>query len=69
MTWLRRGFCFFGLLAGWELLRGLRGSFKAARLQRLAALLLLGTLACAGRVWYTGGTAIENMDPHSDLSA
>lgn len=64
------GFCFFGLLAGWEILRGLlqRGGLAAQwrRWLRLFALLALGGLACYGRVWYTAGTAIERMDPHSN---
>eukprot|EP00435_Cladocopium_sp_Y103_P049242 s1706_g14.t1 len=62
------GFCFFGLLAGWEILAGLLEGrfFNAARLGRFAALIVLGSLACVVRVWYTGGTAIDNMDPHSN---
>jgi len=63
------GFCFFGLLAGWEILAGLlerRSLRNATRLARFTALMLLGSLACAVRVWYTGGTAIDNMDPHSN---
>jgi hypothetical protein len=39
------------------------------RLARFTALMLLGSLACAVRVWYTGGTAIDNMDPHSNRVA
>ncbi|CAE8650123.1 unnamed protein product, partial [Polarella glacialis] len=64
------GFCFFGLLAGWEILRGLMlsGSCHAdwRRWVRLTVLLLLGTGSCFWRVWYTGGTGIERMDPHSN---
>lgn len=64
------GFCFFGLIAGWEILRGLlprvgRGGRQWTRWIRLAFLLALGTAACYVRVWYTG-TAIERMDPHSN---
>lgn len=63
------GFCFFGLLAGWEILRGLLAGPALAqwrRWLRLAALLVLGVAACAARFWYTSGTAIERMDPHSN---
>jgi len=35
-------------------------------LLRLALLLALGTAACYARCWYTAGTAIERMDPHSN---
>ncbi|CAK9010500.1 unnamed protein product [Durusdinium trenchii] len=59
------GFCFFGLLAGWEILGGLLTSWRRGRVLRILAMLLLGSLACGLRVWYTG-TAIENMDPHSN---
>eukprot|EP00434_Breviolum_minutum_P007369 symbB.v1.2.006503.t1/scaffold361.1/size299464/26 len=65
------GFCFFGLLAGWEILRGFlahRGC-SISRLLRFVAIILLGSLACGLRVWYTGGTAIDNMDPHSNSIA
>ena len=37
-----------------------------SRLLRFVAIILLGSLACGLRVWYTGGTAIDNMDPHSN---
>lgn len=64
------GFCFFGLLAGWEILRGLRNersiSSQWSRWIRLVMLLVTGTAACYWRVWYTSGTAIERMDPHSN---
>jgi len=66
------GFCFFGLLAGWEILRGLRPAARGRacsawrRWLRLALLLALGTAACGCRWWYTAGTAIERMDPHSN---
>lgn len=60
------GFCFFGLLAGWEILRGLTGRASWRRNLRLVALLALGVAACYGRFWWTGGTAIERMDPHSN---
>ncbi|CAE7343029.1 Tmtc4 [Symbiodinium natans] len=62
------GFCFFGLLAGWEILRGLTSTSQSQvfRALRLVAILLMGIAACGVRVWYTGGTAIDNMDPHSN---
>eukprot|EP00929_Paragymnodinium_shiwhaense_P112184 TRINITY_DN80443_c0_g1_i1.p1 TRINITY_DN80443_c0_g1~~TRINITY_DN80443_c0_g1_i1.p1 ORF type:complete len:729 (+),score=120.29 TRINITY_DN80443_c0_g1_i1:172-2358(+) len=64
------GFCFFGLLCGWELLRLLtarRGdNLQAPRSLRLVALLVLGSAACYWRVWYTSGTSIERMDPQSN---
>eukprot|EP00930_Biecheleria_cincta_P019935 TRINITY_DN15096_c0_g1_i1.p1 TRINITY_DN15096_c0_g1~~TRINITY_DN15096_c0_g1_i1.p1 ORF type:complete len:716 (-),score=98.59 TRINITY_DN15096_c0_g1_i1:3-2150(-) len=63
------GFCFFGLLAGWEILRALRmGPGHQHRMQqywRLIVILMLGTAACYLRVWYTG-TSIANMDPQSN---
>lgn len=66
------GFCFFGLLAGWEILRALRmGSARkhqSERYWRLATILLLGSVACYWRCWYTG-TAIERMDPQSNSIA
>ncbi|CAJ1397231.1 unnamed protein product [Effrenium voratum] len=60
------GFCFFGLLAGWEILGGLLQGASFKRWARLLALLALGSSACGARVYYTGGTAIDNMDPHSN---
>eukprot|EP00927_Polykrikos_kofoidii_P085429 TRINITY_DN9295_c0_g1_i1.p1 TRINITY_DN9295_c0_g1~~TRINITY_DN9295_c0_g1_i1.p1 ORF type:complete len:914 (+),score=134.14 TRINITY_DN9295_c0_g1_i1:40-2781(+) len=83
------GFCFFGLLAGWEILRILVPAASAAKgtrsegfakkpdrrsrlhrlfpnVVRLAAILVLGGAACAWRCWYTGGTSIIDMDPHSN---
>eukprot|EP00438_Fugacium_kawagutii_P027397 Skav208444 [mRNA] locus=scaffold1952:206563:244376:- [translate_table: standard] len=62
-------FCFFGLLAGWEILVGLAARRCGAwRLLRFVAMIVLGSVACGLRVWYTGGTAIDNMDPHSTLA-
>jgi len=66
------GFCFFGLLAGWEILGGLlagKGRLASCggwRWLRLSALLVLGSIVCYTRLWYTAGTAIERMDPHSN---
>lgn len=40
-----------------------------SRLLRFVAIILLGSLACGLRVWYTGGTAIDNMDPHSNSTS
>eukprot|EP00439_Symbiodinium_sp_Y106_P071569 s2593_g12.t2 len=62
------GFCFFGLLAGWEILRGMTSTSQSQvfRALRLLAILAMGTVSCGVRVWYTGGTAIDNMDPHSN---
>jgi len=62
------GFCFFGLLAGWEILRILTASVGRAKRNwmRLVMMLIFGSVACYVRVWYTGGTSIDTMDPHSN---
>lgn len=74
------GFCFFGLLAGWEILgllarapRRASSDGRAGGSQRLAApalrltlLLAVGAAVCYWRCWYTAGTEIERMDPHSN---
>ena len=41
-------------------------SWRSVHSLRIIAVLVLGTLACIGRYWYTGGTAIERMDPFSN---
>lgn len=60
------GFCFFGLLAGWEIMRGLMGGASWRRFLRLLVLLIIGCGACYARMWYTSGTSIERMDPFSN---
>ena len=60
------GFCFFGLLIVWDILRLATVAKPRAWLQmRSMLLLLVGFLSCAFRVWFTG-TTIERMDPHSN---
>ena len=60
------GFCFFGLLIGWDILRLATVAKPRAWLwMRTMLLLIVGFLSCAFRVWLTG-TTIERMDPHSN---
>ena len=60
------GFCFFGLLAGWDILRILKLPQRCFWLRlRTVFVLIFGIASCACRVWYTG-TTIERMDPHSN---
>ena len=33
---------------------------------RIVLVLVVGSMACAARVWYTAGTKIPRMDPHSN---
>ena len=59
------GFCFFGLLVGWDIL-WLTWQPSNVRLWiRMLLLLFLGTASCGLRWWYTG-TTIERMDPFSN---
>ena len=62
------GFCFFGLLVGWDVLQLLtQPRSNAFGLGcRILLLLVVGASSCVLRVWYTSGTAIERMDPHSN---
>ena len=59
------GFTFFGLLVVSELLHLMRQR-SARRWRRILLLLLVGSVACGVRVWYTAGTRIARMDPHSN---
>ena len=58
------GFCFFGLLVGWDIL-WLTWQPSKMLWMRMLLLLLLGMLCCSLRFWYTG-TTIERMDPFSN---
>ena len=59
------GFCFFGLLVGWDILSlSWRSSVRLC--VRLVLVLLVGMCSCMVRLWYTSGTTIERMDPHSN---
>eukprot|EP00401_Gymnodinium_catenatum_P036327 CAMPEP_0117465106 /NCGR_PEP_ID=MMETSP0784-20121206/4455_1 /TAXON_ID=39447 /ORGANISM="" /LENGTH=727 /DNA_ID=CAMNT_0005259005 /DNA_START=362 /DNA_END=2543 /DNA_ORIENTATION=+ len=71
------GFCFFGLFIGQEVLHSLlvhsphgdtkwRWQRAWQRSARIVTVLLLGGLLCYWRHWYTGGTKIKRMDPHSN---
>lgn len=69
------GFCFYGLFVGWEVLALLSRQSKSRhwiarprwhRYVRLVLLLIVGGCACYWRCWYTAGTTIERMDPHSN---
>eukprot|EP00931_Biecheleriopsis_adriatica_P067370 TRINITY_DN41521_c0_g1_i1.p1 TRINITY_DN41521_c0_g1~~TRINITY_DN41521_c0_g1_i1.p1 ORF type:complete len:826 (-),score=156.42 TRINITY_DN41521_c0_g1_i1:114-2561(-) len=63
------GFTFFGLLVIWEVLGILRAqSWRSCfeKWLRVVALLIIGSAACAARVWYTAGTQIARMDPYSN---
>lgn len=59
------GFCFFGLLVGWDILWLTWQPSNMRLWMRMLLLLLLGTLCCGLRFWYTG-TTIERMDPFSN---
>lgn len=59
------GFCFFGLLVGWDILV-LTLRCQSRLLLRMCLVLLVGISLCAARVWYTSGTTIERMDPFSN---
>jgi tetratricopeptide (TPR) repeat protein len=63
------GFTMFGLLVIAEALEWRRrGLFQGLRHcgSRIGAVLVVGTVACMWRVWYTDGTAILRMDPMSN---
>ena len=62
------GFCFFGLMVGWDILLLTWGGCYSKRrlLVRMFLVLLVGIASCAARVWYTSGTTIERMDPFSN---
>ena len=60
------GFCFFGLLVGWDMLQLLGRLQRQAWFRlRIGLVLVAGVVSCACRIWYTG-TTIERMDPHSN---
>eukprot|EP00438_Fugacium_kawagutii_P013182 Skav230178 [mRNA] locus=scaffold196:88617:114594:- [translate_table: standard] len=59
------GFCFFGLLVGWDFLWLTWQPYHGRLWFRMLLLLVLGILCCGLRLWYTG-TTIERMDPYSN---